>query len=172
MEANVHKGPMKSLLAWLEAEGIDFEIHEHERSLTALATARAEGVDPRTFAKVIWVRTAEGADALVVVDSEDHLDLSKARDLLESRRVKLVPEEEIAELAPDCDAGAMPAVGSLFGLPTYADSAVRDAPEISFNAGSHSIAVRVDRVAWEKALGVIYGELAAATWREPPWYRS
>ncbi|MEX1297255.1 MAG: YbaK/EbsC family protein [Candidatus Limnocylindrales bacterium] len=163
---------MKSLMTWLDAAGIGYEIHEHDRALTALATARAEGVDPHTFEKVVWVRSADGGDALVVVDANDHLDLSKAREVLRSGRVTLVPEEELEQLAPDCEAGAMPAVGSLFGIPTYADLHVCDAAEISFNAGTHTHAVRVDRAEWEKALGVVYADLAAATWREPAWYES
>ena len=172
MGAKVTKGPMETLVRWLDVEGVDHEIHEHGRALTAVATARAEGVDPKTFEKVVWVRSADGGDALMVLDSEDHLDLKKARDVLKSGRVKLVSEDEIEELTPDCDPGAMPAVGSLFGLPTYADFAVRDAPEVSFNAGSHTVAVRVDRAAWEKALGVVYADLKVSTWREPPWSRS
>lgn len=172
MEAKVSRGPMKSLLTWLDSEGIEYQVHEHDRSFTAMATARAEGVDPRTFEKVIWVRSAEGGDALLVVDSEDHLDLRKAREALKSGRVKLVPEEEIEQLAPDCEPGAMPAVGSLFGIPTYADHAVREDAQISFNAGSHTVAVRVDRAGWEKALGVVFADLAADVWREPPWARS
>ena len=172
MEAPVSSGPMKSLMTWLDAAGVDYELHEHDRSLTALATARAEGVDPHTFEKVVWVRSDEGGDALIVLDANDHLDLGKARDVLRSGKVKLVPEEELVELAPDCDPGAMPAVGSLFGLPTYADLHVSDSAEVSFNAGSHTMAVRVDRAAWEKALGVVYADLAAPTWREPAWHRS
>ena len=68
MEAKVSRAPMKRLIHWLEAEGIEYEIHAHDRSLTAFDTARAEGVDPRTFAKVVWVRSAHGGDALMVVD--------------------------------------------------------------------------------------------------------
>lgn len=172
MDAKVSRGPMKSLLTWLASEGIEYQVHEHDRSFTAMATARAEGVDPKTFEKVVWVRSAEGGDALIVIDSEDHLDLRKAREVLKSGRVQLVPEEEIESLAYDCEPGAMPAVGSLFGIPTFADFAVREEPEISFNAGSHTVAVRVDRAAWEKALGVVYADLAADIWREPPWARS
>ena len=172
MEAPVSSGPMKSLMTWLDSAGVDYELHEHDRSLTALATARAEGVDPHTFEKVVWVRSDEGGDALIVLDANDHLDLAKARDVLRSGKVKLVPEEELVKLAPDCDPGAMPAVGSLFGLPTYADLHVSDSAEVSFNAGSHTMAVRVDRAAWEKALGVVYADLAAPTWREPAWHRS
>ena len=65
METPVLKGPMKSLVTWLESSGVDYELHEHDRSLTAMATARAEGVDPHTFEKVVWVRSADGGDALI-----------------------------------------------------------------------------------------------------------
>ena len=160
MSATVSSGPMRSLIRWLDDKHIDYEIHEHPRALTALATARVEGVDPKTFAKVVWVRTAEGEDALMVVDADDHLDMRKAREVLRSKKVELVDEDEIRELAPECDPGAMPAVGVLFGLPTYADLAVGGSAEISFNGGTHAHAVRVDRAAWEAALGVIYAELA------------
>ena len=172
MEAPVSRGPMKSLMTWLESEGIDHEVHEHDRSLTAMATARAEGVDPHTFEKVVWVRSAQGGDALIVLDADSHLDLGKAKEVLRSGRVRLVPEEELRTLAPDCDPGAMPAVGKLFGVPTFADLHVCDSAEVSFNAGTHTVAVRVDRAAWEKALGVVYADLAAAPWREPEWHRS
>jgi hypothetical protein len=57
MSTIVSKGPLKSLTRWLDENHVDYEVHEHERSLTALATARAEGVDPKSFAKVVWVRT-------------------------------------------------------------------------------------------------------------------
>lgn len=171
MSTTVSKGPLPSLLHWLDDKHVDYEVHEHPRSLTALATARAEGVDPRTFGKVVWVRTAEGGDALIVIDAEDHLDLRKAREALKSSKVTLVEEAEIEALAPGCDAGAMPAVGDLFGLPTYADFAVAGQPELSFNAGSHSYAVRVDRAAWEEALGVVYADLAADAWRGTPHYQ-
>lgn len=171
MSTTMTAGPMRSLMRWLDDKHIDYEVHEHQRSLTALATARAEGVDPRTFAKVVWVRTDEGKDALMVVDAEDHLDMHKVRDVLRCKKVTLVDEDEIRELAPECDAGAMPAVGILFGLSTYADLAIGDTAEISFNGGTHSHAVRVDRAAWEEALGVVYADLAADAWRERPRYQ-
>jgi Ala-tRNA(Pro) deacylase len=171
MSTIVSKGPLKSLTRWLEENRVDYEVHEHARALTALATAHAEGVDPKSFAKVVWVRTMEGEDALIVVDAEDHLDLRKARELLHSKKVTLVDEEEITTLTPACDPGAMPAVGAFFGLPTYADDAIAKSAEVSFNAGSHAYAVRVDRAAWEHALGVVYGDLTSDRWQDFPHYR-
>lgn len=172
MTGAAQAGLMPGLTDWLDEKGIDYEVHQHDRTLTAPATARAEGVDPHTFAKVVWVRSDEGAEAFMVIDALDHLSLKQAAVALGVRHAKLVPEEEIAAAAPACEVGAMPAVGQLFGLPTYADHIIGQAAEISFNGGSHDVAIRVDRAAWERAVGVTYRDLAAHQWREPAWSRS
>lgn len=164
--------PYQPLLDWLAAEGVEYEIHQHDRAFTARATAAAEGVDPRTFAKVVVVASDEGRAAIIVLDATDHLDLRKARHVLGAREVRLLTESQIAALAPGCEVGALPAVGALFGLPTRADHAVRDDPEISFNAGSHGFSARVDRGHWERACNVIYADLAEDTEEGPAWARS
>jgi Ala-tRNA(Pro) deacylase len=164
-------GPHPGLLAWLSSSQVDYEIHEHARTQTARQTARAEGVDPRTFAKVVGVRIVDDRDALIVIDAPDQVDLVKARKVLGHETVRLLTESELAALAPDCEVGAIPAVGALFGLPTYADYAIGDDPEISFNAGTHGCAVRVDREGWERATGVIYADLVVRDNLAPAWAR-
>ena len=112
-------------------------------------------------------------DALpLVLDATDQLDLRKARHVLGGRDVRLLTEPQLTALAPDCEIGAIPAVGALFGLTTYADYAVRDDPEISFNAGSHRFSARVDRARWERACNVIYADLAEDAEDGPAWARS
>ena len=164
--------PSPALLEWLASHDIEYEVHAHSPTYTARATAKAEGVDPRTFAKVVAVATRDGRHYLIVLDATDHLDLPKARRVIGADDVRLLTEAEMGALAPDCQAGAIPAVGSLFGLMTYADYAVRDDPDISFNAGSHCYSVRVERASWERACGVVYGDLAAESDRRPAWARS
>jgi Ala-tRNA(Pro) deacylase len=164
--------PYPALLEWLAGHAVEYEIHEHDPAFTARATAKAEGVDPRTFAKVVGVATEGGLSALVVVDATDHLDLHKVGRALGAGDVRLLTEGELSALAPGCQAGAIPAVGSLFGLSTYADFAVRDDPDISFNAGSHRFSVRVERASWERASGVVYADLATESDSRPAWARS
>jgi Ala-tRNA(Pro) deacylase len=161
--------PHAGLLDWLRTHHVDHEVHEHLETFTAAGTARAEGVDARSFAKVVGVAADEGKRALIVVDAWDHVDLRKARDVLGSGEMRLLTEAELATLTPGCEPGAMPAVGALFGLPIYADYAVRDDAEISFNAGSHRYSVRVDRLAWERAAAVQYADLASAANDRPAW---
>lgn len=161
--------PYKPLLDWLADHAIEYELHQHDQAFTARATAAAEGVDPRTFAKVVAVASPDGRGALVVLDATDQVDLRKARRALGASDIRLLTEPELTALAPECELGAIPAVGSLFGLTTYADYAVRDDPEISFNAGSHRFSARVDRASWERACGVVYADLAADADGGPTW---
>lgn len=164
--------PYQPLIDWFIGTGVEYEIHPHGLTFTARATAMAEGVDAWTFAKVIAVAPHDGQPVLVVLDATDHLDLRKARVVLGTTDVRLLTEPELARLVPGCEVGALPAVGALFGLATYADYAVRDDPEISFNAGSHRLSVRVERERWERACNVIYADLADDTNEGPAWARS
>jgi Ala-tRNA(Pro) deacylase len=164
--------PYQPLLDWLARQHVEYEIHPHELSFTAAATAAAEGIDPRTFAKVVAVESRDGGQALIVLDATDHLDLRKARRVLGADDLRLLTEPELRALAPDCELGAIPAVGALFGLAMYADYAVRDDAEVSFNAGSHRFSARVERVPWERACSVTYADLAEAADGRPAWARS
>jgi Ala-tRNA(Pro) deacylase len=163
--------PSPRLLAWLVSHKVDYDIHEHPPAFTAPATASAEQVDPRTFAKVVGVRTHDGRDVLLVLDATDDVDLGKARRILDTKDVRLLREDELAALAPDCEVGAIPAVGQLFGISMIADHAVREDAAISFNAGSHRFSVRVDRPGWERACGLVYADLARES-GSPAWERS
>ena len=158
--------PFKPLLDWLAGHDVEYEIHEHDPAFTARSTATAEGVDPRTFAKVVAITSHDAGPAIVVIDATDQLDLRKARHVIDTGDVRLLPESELTTLAPGCELGAIPAVGSLFGLTTYADYAVRDDEAIGFNAGGHRFSARVDRAGWERACGVIYADLAADAARD------
>lgn len=164
--------PHAGLLEWLARHEVDHEVHEHPEAFTARGTASAEGIDPATFAKVVMVRTEDGRAVMLIVDAIDQVDLHKARKVLDATDVRLLSEPEVAALTPGCAIGAEPAVGPLFELPMVADFAVRDDPVISFNAGSHRFSVRVDRVAWERASGVTYADLALDDDARPAWARA
>jgi Ala-tRNA(Pro) deacylase len=168
--STVIEQPDPRLATWLASHGIEFEIHPHDPAYTARDTARAEGVDPHTFAKVVGLAGPHG-NVMVVLDATDQLAIHKVKELL-GGDARLLTEGELSDLAPDWEVGAMPAIGPLFGLATYADYAVRDDPEISFNAGSHRLSARVDRSAWEQACEVTYADLAADPDGRPAWARS
>ena len=165
-------GPHRALLEWLTREGIEHEVHEHRLTFTARETARAEGIEPRAFAKVIGVEADDGQKALVVLDANDRLSVTKAADAMSVRHVRLLRELELDALAPGCESGAVPAVGVLFGVPLYADLAIREDSEITFNAGSHRFTVQVDRAGWDRGARPTYADLAERFEDRPAWATS
>ncbi|HXG41008.1 MAG TPA: YbaK/EbsC family protein, partial [Candidatus Limnocylindrales bacterium] len=119
--------PHPGLIEWLAKNRVEFEVKEHPLTYTAMETARAEGIDPRRFAKVVGVE-ADGKAALLVVDALDQVDLDKAARAMAARHVRLLNEKELLDLAPGCAAGTIPPIGELFGLPVYVDHAIREDP--------------------------------------------
>jgi prolyl-tRNA editing enzyme YbaK/EbsC (Cys-tRNA(Pro) deacylase) len=147
------------LALWLAANGVEYELHPHRLTYTALATAHAEGVEPRTFAKVVAVGIPGERTVLVVLDAVDDVDLRKVSALV-GTPMRLLTEHELAQAVPGWDAGTAPPVPELAGAQVFADEAVRSDERISFIAGSHTVAVRVDRAAWEQAAEITYGDVA------------
>jgi Ala-tRNA(Pro) deacylase len=84
--------------------------------------------------------------------------------------VRILTEAEFVAIAPDCEPGTVPPVPELFGVPVYADFALRESPEIAFHAGSHRFSVHVDRLAWERTAGIAFADLALDN-GQPAWAR-
>jgi len=49
----------------------------------------------------------------------------------------LATEPELEQLFPDCELGAMPPIGPIYGLPVYLDASLAGQDMIAFNAGTH-----------------------------------
>ncbi len=56
---------------------------------------------------------------------------------LGAKKVQLATEGEFRKLFADCELGAMPPFGNLYGMPVYVAEVLTEDEEIAFNAGSH-----------------------------------
>jgi Ala-tRNA(Pro) deacylase len=76
--------------------------------------------------------------AMAVLPAAYKIDFELLKKATGASKVELADEKEFKNLFPDCDVGAMPPFGNLYGLDVYvADKLVED-KEIAFNAGSHT----------------------------------
>ncbi|MBL8297549.1 MAG: YbaK/EbsC family protein [Rhodanobacteraceae bacterium] len=137
------------LQRYLHEQGIGFETIHHARAQTAHDTARSARVDEREFAKTVVVKL-DGRMAMVVLGADRRLDLSALGFATRSKAVELAQESEFATLFPDCEAGAMPPFGNLYGLDVYVDDALSDDDEINFNAGTHTELIRIPFALFEQ----------------------
>jgi Ala-tRNA(Pro) deacylase len=125
----------------LDSQGAKYVIIAHSPAYTAQEIAESLHTSGREIAKVVVVRYA-GRLALAVLPAQVRVDLQRFSAVL-GGPVTLASEDDFASAFPDCELGAMPPFGSLYGLQTYADESLTHDREISFNAGTHTEAVRM-----------------------------
>ena len=74
--------------------------------------------------------------------------------------MRIAEEDEFASLYPDCDTGAMPPFGIMYGQPVYVDQALCADPEIVFNAGTHTDAIRMRYTDYDRLVHPVVGAFA------------
>ena len=126
----------------LTQEGIRPEVLSHREVYTAQERAAVCHIPGRFLAKVVVVRDDEW-HALVVLPATARLDIVKLRELTGRPALSLASEAEMANLFPDCDVGAMPPFGHLYGLHVYLDRGLADQPDVVFEGGTHREEVRI-----------------------------
>ncbi len=63
------------------------------------------------------------------------------RDLLGAEEISLAEESKLADLFPDCELGAEPPIGRIYGLTTFVDASVFSDERVMFQAGNHENAI-------------------------------
>jgi Ala-tRNA(Pro) deacylase len=143
----------------LESARVPYRLLPHARAYTAQGTAASLHVSGRDFAKCVLVQASDGRRMMAVVPGARHLDLEALGGLLGSD-VELLPELDAAKLFPDCEAGAEPPFGNLYGLSTYVDESLARDHDIVFNAGSHVEAVRMKYADWARLVAPAVARIA------------
>jgi len=122
---------------YLRQQGVPFEQQHHRIAFTAHEVAASEHLPGDIVAKVVMV-FADGAMAMLVLPASHRTDLTKAAAALDAKDVWLADEHEFAALFPDCELGAMPPFGNLYGVPVYMDQTLSEDETIVFQAGTHT----------------------------------
>lgn len=141
-----NKSVFRRVLAALREAGVTFTQLHHDPAFTSEEAAAARGTALHSGAKALIVKG--GADFLMCVMPADlSLDSNAVRKLLRLRRLRFATREEVFSLTR-LTSGAIPPLGSLFGLPTTCDERLAENERINFNAGSHSDSVQMDYAAY------------------------
>jgi Ala-tRNA(Pro) deacylase len=132
----------RTLNAYLDRERVHYDVLSHPEAFRALAIAQTLHTPGKEMAKVVIVKVQERF-VMTVLPASWNVDLHRLRTVFATHRVRLATEDEIIGLFPDCELGAMPPFGNLYGLPVYVDQSLTEDEEIVFQAGTHSDAIRM-----------------------------
>jgi Ala-tRNA(Pro) deacylase len=122
--------------SFLDSNHAEYTLSVHPKAFTAREVALAEHLPAREVAKTVVV-FGDAEYHIIVIPASRLVDFQELRPALGLSQVRLATEDELCALFADCELGAMPPLGCVYGLPVYLDSALAGAPMIAFNAGSH-----------------------------------
>ena len=129
--------PIKKLKDHLDGEKIKYVTISHSPAFTAMEVAESAHVPGRALAKTVMVKL-DGRVAMAVLPSTRKVDLNLLRESVGAEEAKLATEAEFKSLFPDCETGAMPPFGNLYGMEVYVSPNLAEDDQIAFNAGSHT----------------------------------
>lgn len=145
------------LETYLRSSQVPFEVHVHKPAYTAQGVAEHEHIPGQMMVKVVLV-VADGALVMLALPTSRRVDLARVSALLDAREVRLASEHEMVGPFMDCELGAMPPFGSLYGLPVYADRSLEDDETIYFQAGTHEEAISMSYADYKRLVAPTVAE--------------
>lgn len=127
---------------YLDRHKVQYEVLTHQEAYRAPEIAHSLHAPEKEMAKVVIVKVNERF-AMTVLPANWKVDIHRLRDVFLTNHVRLATEDEFKDLFPDCDVGAMPPFGNLYGLDVYVDQSLIEDEKIVFQAGTHSEAIKM-----------------------------
>lgn len=134
--------PVRRLKEFLDQNKVKYVTIGHSTAYTAQEIAASAHVKGKELAKTVMVKI-DGKMAMVVVPASFKVDFDLLQDITGAHQVELAGESEFRSLFPECEVGAMPPFGNLYGMDVYAAEVLAEDEEIAFNAGSHTELIRL-----------------------------
>ena len=130
------------LKQFLNKEHVRYTTLAHSPSYTAQEIAADAHVSGKELAKTVMVNL-DGQIAMAVLPADQKVALPELRQAAGVSKARFATEDEFKGLFPDCETGAMPPFGNLYGMDVYVAAPLTEDEEIAFNAGSHTQLMRI-----------------------------
>ncbi len=135
-------GIVTRLKQYLDEHHVPYIACTHSPAFTAQEIAHALHVRGREMAKAVILK-ADDRFVMAVLPAHHRVDLQRFAEVVGAASVRLATEAEFKDLFPDCEIGAMPIFGHLYGIPVYVAEPLTQDEEIVFNAGTHTDSIRM-----------------------------
>ena len=135
--------PVKTLKDFLDKNHVKYLSIKHSPAFTTQEVAELSHIHGKQMAKVVMLKI-DGRMDMAVTGADHRLDLTALAEKIPcTNEILLADEKEFKNRFPDCEVGAMPPFGNLYGMDVYVNSSLAENSEIVFNAGSHTEVIRM-----------------------------
>jgi Ala-tRNA(Pro) deacylase len=146
---------------YLQSRHVRFQTLLHRPVPSATRFAQSVHVPGRSVAKAVLVHAGEGY-VLTVLPATHRVDPDRLAEILGVSRVQIASEDEVERVFADCERGALPPFGRLYGLTTVVDASLAGVSEIVFLGNSRHEGVRMSYRDYEAVEGPIRARFAFA----------
>jgi Ala-tRNA(Pro) deacylase len=146
--------PVKKLKEFLDEQNIKYVTISHSPAYTAQEIAARAHVPGKEIAKTVLVKM-EGKLVMAVLPGSFKINFESLKNVLGSQNVRLADEHEFKDKFPDCEVGAMPPFGNLYGVEVFVASSLAEDEEIAFNACSHSQLIKMAYSDYERLVNPV-----------------
>jgi Ala-tRNA(Pro) deacylase len=153
--------PVKKLKEFLDNQNVKYQTINHPLAYTTQQTAAFTHIRGKELAKTVMVKV-DGRMAMVVLPASFKVDLDMVKRTAGARTTELATEAEFRNMFPECDVGAMPPFGNLYGMDVYAEEKLAEDQEIAFNAGSHLELIKLAYKDFERLVKPKMGKYTAS----------
>ncbi len=141
--------PLTKTKEFLDEHNIKYTIIKHSSAYTAQEIAASAHISGKELAKTVVIKI-DGKLAMAVLPASYKISFDDLKEALGVEKVRLAYEQEFMDKFPDCEVGAMPPFGNLYGLDVYVAESLEDDEEIAFNACSHTELIKMKYQDFEK----------------------
>ena len=128
--------PVQKLKDYLDKNQVKYTVCIHSPAYTAQEIAGKLHISGDSFAKTVMIKV-DGKFAMAVLPASYHVDFDMLKKLIGSDNIRLAHESEFKDIFPNCEVGAMPPFGNLWGLGVFVAESLTQNDEIAFTAGTH-----------------------------------
>ena len=133
---------MEKLREYLDDHDIEYIVMSHSKAYTAQRIAAAAHIPGKEMVKSVILQVDDDL-VMCVLPAPEKVSLLKVKELTGAGEVDLAPEQEFGHHFPDCEVGAMPPFGNLYGMTVIVDRKLAEDDEIFFNACTHRELIRM-----------------------------
>ncbi|MEA3432513.1 MAG: YbaK/EbsC family protein [candidate division WOR-3 bacterium] len=151
--------PVKKLKDFLDSNKVKYVTIKHSPAYTAPEIAGSAHIPGKELAKTVIIKV-DGKMAMAVLPASQRVNFDLLKKITGASKIELASEQEFKDLFPECDVGAMPPFGNLYGMEVFVDESLSEDEEIVFNAGSHTELIRLTYKDFERLVKPKMGKIS------------
>ena len=141
--------PVKKLKEFLDSNKIEYITINHSLAYTAQRIAASAHIPGKEVAKTVIIKADEKL-IMAVLPASCKINMELLKDSINAKQIEIAQEKDFGLLFPECEVGAMPPFGKLYGMEVYVAEKLTMDEEIAFNAGTHRELIKLAYIDFER----------------------